>query len=185
MTTEGKIKQALREMMLTRPLNEINAVALCEKAHCNRQTFYYHYQDVYDVIASILLKEKVPNYDQAKDIKNCLLSLIKYASMNFAFLASCYNSAARDLVDEFFYSHIMSKVFGFLSEDTSIGLTLNGKRNAARRYASFVSQEFGYCFKTEGLNQTSFERRIKRFCTISITDVFPAILQMGKTEKLR
>lgn len=183
MTTEGRIKLALREMMLTKPLNEINAVALCEKAHCNRQTFYYHYQDIYDVLASILLKEQVPGYDEAKDIKNCLISLIKYASSNFKFLTSCYNSAARDLVDEFFYSHIMNKVFGLLSEDVNIGLSTNGKRNAARRYASFVSQEFGYCFKTEGMNQSSFERRIRKFCTISISDVFPAILQMGKSER--
>lgn len=183
MTTEGRIKLALREMMLVKPLSEINTVSLCEKAKCNRQTFYYHYQDIYDVIAAILLKEKVPDYEKSSTLKECQTSLIKYGANNFAFLSSCYNSAARDLVDEFFYSHIMSKAFAFLSADKNVPLSVNAKRNAARRYASFVANEFGYCFKTEGMDEAVFEKKLKKFCSTALSVIYPAILEMVKAEK--
>lgn len=183
MTTEGKIKLALREMMQVKPLSEINTVALCEKAKVNRQTFYYHYQDIYDVIASILLRENVPDYEKASNLKDCQNALIKYAANNFAFLLSCYNSAARDLVDEFFYSHILSKAFAFLSADSSVSLSINGKRNAARRYAYFVADEFGHCFRTEGITGTLLEKKLKKFCPIALSTIYPAIIEMAKAEK--
>ena len=50
MITEAKFKYALKDMMKTMPLEDINVTALCNKIGCHRQTFYYHYQDIYDLI---------------------------------------------------------------------------------------------------------------------------------------
>ena len=39
MITEAKLKYALKELMQTKSLNDINVTTLCEKCGCHRQTF--------------------------------------------------------------------------------------------------------------------------------------------------
>ena len=80
------------------PLEEINVTALCKKCGCHRQTFYYHYQDIYDLIAAIFLNENLEKIDSCKDVKSTLKAFLQYVKDNFSFLRSTYNSAARDLV---------------------------------------------------------------------------------------
>jgi AcrR family transcriptional regulator len=72
MTTEAKFKYALKEMMLSKPLEEINVTVLCDKCGCHRQTFYYHYQDIYDLLAAIFLNEDIAGLDKAKEIPDAL-----------------------------------------------------------------------------------------------------------------
>lgn len=59
MKTEGKFRDGLIELMNDVPLSEINFVMLCDYVHSNRQTFYYHYRDISDVVENIFLKEKI------------------------------------------------------------------------------------------------------------------------------
>ena len=183
MTTEAKFKNALKEMMLSKPLEEINVTVLCDKCGCHRQTFYYHYQDIYDLLAAIFLNENIEGLDQAKEAGDTLTAFLNYAKSNFVFLRSAYNSAARDLVDDFFYSKIAAKVFSILSVNNSHGLTKDAYRNAARRYAKIVSDEFGYCFKDVALTPVKFEKTMKKFITASLSILFPALIDLGKEEK--
>ena len=74
MITEAKFKYALKDMLRTTPLEEINVTALCAKIGCHRQTFYYHYQDIYDLIAAILLNEDISALEDAKDPKTAMHS---------------------------------------------------------------------------------------------------------------
>jgi AcrR family transcriptional regulator len=86
MTTEAKFKYALKDMMLSTPLAEINVTVLCEKCGCHRQTFYYHYQDIYDLLAAIFLNEKIEELDNATDVKQMLYSFLSYTKAEFRFL---------------------------------------------------------------------------------------------------
>lgn len=48
--TKLKIARALRELMSQRPLAKITVQDLMEGAQMKRQSFYYHFQDIYDVL---------------------------------------------------------------------------------------------------------------------------------------
>jgi AcrR family transcriptional regulator len=183
MTTEAKFKYALKEMMLSKPLEEINVTVLCDKCACHRQTFYYHYQDIYDLLAAIFLNEDIEGLDKAKDAKETLSAFLLYAKENFVFLRSSYNSAARDLVDDFFYSKITAKLLSILTSNNNYGLQKDSYRNIARRYAKIVSDEFGYCFKDVGITPIKFEKTMRRFIDASLTSVFPALVELAKEEK--
>ena len=183
MTTEAKFKYALKEMMLNQPLNEINVTALCEKCKCHRQTFYYHYQDIYDLLAAIYLNEKIPGLASSDDIKTALMCLINYAKENFKFLKSSYNSAAHDLVEDFFLSKVMSKVFAILLNHNNYGLTKDSYRNAARRFARFIGEEFSYSFKDVRISPQKFEKNMKKFVNCAILTVLPSLIELAKEEK--
>lgn len=183
MTTEAKFKYALKEMMLTLPLEEINVTSLCSKCGCHRQTFYYHYQDIYDLIAAIFLNEDLEALDKAKTIKDALFAFLSYFKENFVFFRSTYISAAHDLPDDFIYGKLMSKFFTIMStEKKTNGLKIDGCRTASRRYARIVSDEFGYCFKDIKITPEKFQREMSHFIDSSIVVLLPTIVGMSKEE---
>ncbi len=183
MTTEAKFKYALKEMMLTQPLGAINVTALCAKCDCHRQTFYYHYQDIYDLLAAIFLNENIPGILEAATAKDALTALLLYAEDNLGFLRSSYNSAGHDLVDDFFYNKIMTKLFSLLTQGNKYGLTRDGYRNVARRYAKVVGDEFGYGFKDSEPNVPKFDRNMRKFIDGSLNQVLPALIELSKEER--
>lgn len=183
MITEAKFKYALKEMMQSHPLEEINVTALCKKCNVHRQTFYYHYQDIYDLIAAIFLNEDLSDLEAAKDVKGVLKCLSKYIYTNFSFLCSTYNSAARDLTDDFLFGKLNAKLFALWSKDKAMGLSINGARNLARRFSHLVSDEYGFCFRNPALTPDSFQSTITKFNTRAIDIVLPAFLALSKDEE--
>lgn len=183
MTTEAKFKYALKEMMLSRPLEDINVTVLCSKCDCHRQTFYYHYQDIYDLLAAIFLNERIEGLDQASDVTMTLDRFLQYAKDNFVFLRSTYTSSAHDLVDDFFYSKMTTKLFDVLSKQNSYGLNKDAYRTIARRYAKSLSDELGYSFKDISVTPSRFEKNIKKFFALSFTTLFPSLVTLSKEEK--
>ena len=57
--TKQKIAQALCQLMLERPLKKITVQDLMERTQMKRQTFYYHFQDIYDVLVWICRRQLV------------------------------------------------------------------------------------------------------------------------------
>ena len=51
--TKQKIARALRQLMGERPLSKITVQDVMERAQMKRQSFYYHFQDIYDVLGWI------------------------------------------------------------------------------------------------------------------------------------
>jgi AcrR family transcriptional regulator len=55
MKTEYRFAEALKEMMSEVSLDSISVTSLCKKCKVNRQTFYYHFHDIYDLLALVFL----------------------------------------------------------------------------------------------------------------------------------
>ena len=51
--TEKRMCNALKAMMEEKPLEEISVTSLSKKCHVNRQTFYYHFHDIYDLLSVV------------------------------------------------------------------------------------------------------------------------------------
>lgn len=183
MITEAKLKYTLKAMMETMPLEDINVTALCKKCGCHRQTFYYHYQDIYDLIAAIFLNEDLSIVERAKDTKKALVAMLNYVKANFSFLRSTYNSAARDLTDDFVYGKINAKLFSLWVEDPENTLRKEGTRNAARRFSRVVADEFCYWFKDAKFTVERFSRHMNRFIDDAVKLILPGIISVSKKEE--
>ena len=51
--TKRKMAQALKELMAEKPLKRITIQDIVERSHMTRQSFYYHFQDIYEVLELI------------------------------------------------------------------------------------------------------------------------------------
>ena len=56
-TTKKAIAFALKDLLSEKPLDKITIDDIAEKAEINRQTFYYHFQDIVDLVEWICITD--------------------------------------------------------------------------------------------------------------------------------
>lgn len=57
--TKRKLAMALKELLQEKPLKKITIQDIVEKSHMTRQSFYYHFQDIYEVLELICQYELI------------------------------------------------------------------------------------------------------------------------------
>ena len=55
--TKQKLADSLRSILETKPLDKVTINDLTDACGVNRQTFYYHFHDIYDLIDWIFVTE--------------------------------------------------------------------------------------------------------------------------------
>lgn len=142
MKIEAKFRDGLKLLMKSKPLDEINVVMLCNTVKSNRQTFYYHYRDISDVIESMFLKEKIHNSSRVFEYENIIKPLIAYINANITFLVAVGSSFASDKLENFLYSYFYQKASQYLSfSGKSKELTTKNHNNVLRGLSIILSKE--------------------------------------------
>jgi len=143
MKTEHALALALKEMMATQPIDSISVLKLSKKCGISRKTFYYHYHDIYDLLAQVFLEEKIPGAQNAEDYLSLVGYVFKYYKDNEAFLTAAINSAGKELFYEFIYNNFYISGLRFINKiDVGKVLSLGSKKTISRFYA------FGYGYST-------------------------------------
>lgn len=87
-----------------RPLNKISVKDIVEICGINRNTFYYHFQDIPDLIEAIA-KEKadfvVKNHARVNSFEECLSVAVEFILKNRRAALHLYNSANRDIYEHY------------------------------------------------------------------------------------
>ena len=55
--TKLALAKALQELLNTKSLDEVRVSELCSRCNLQRQSFYYHFQDKYDLVAWIFIQD--------------------------------------------------------------------------------------------------------------------------------
>lgn len=156
MKTEHKLAEALKEMMEHTPLDEISVVTLTKKCNIYRQTFYYHFHDIYDLLTLVFLNEKIKNLDKVNKLSEMVNVIYKYYQDNALFVDASLNSAGKELFQEFIYNNCYQTIFRFVNETpNNKRLLTNERKSIARFYALAYSQSIVYylsVFKNKSLS---------------------------------
>ena len=180
MKTEYRLAEALKNMMSEVPLDSISVTTLSKKCHVNRQTFYYHFHDIYDLLTLVFLNEEIPDLQDAKNIREMLALIYKYYSKNKGFIDATLNSAGKELVEEFIHNACYKTFLRFVNTiQDSKKLHINDRKAVARFYALAYSHSIVYYLSTyknkslEGLyncfvfeTTNPFEEAVKRLLVI-------------------
>lgn len=149
MKTEYRLAEALKNMMSEVPLDSISVTTLAKKCHVNRQTFYYHFHDIYDLLTLVFLNEEVPGLWEATNIKEMLELIYKYYAKNRAFIDATLNSAGKNLVEEFIQNSCYKTFMRFIAYiPESKKLHINDKKSIARFYSLAYSHSIIYYIST-------------------------------------
>jgi len=97
-STKKALADALKKMMVIKPIDRITVNDLVETCGVSRQTFYYHFDDVYDLLEWVF--EEDANANLPKEVvydnwKQDVTLWFKYLSDNAVFALNVYNSSSR------------------------------------------------------------------------------------------
>ena len=149
MKTEHRLTEALKSMMSELPLEEISVAALTRRCKVHRQTFYYHFNDIYDLLALVFLNEKIPGIDETRNSVEMVTAIYNYYVKNQAFIDGTLNSAGKDLFGEFVYNTCYKSFMKYINNlAESKRISLNEKKNIVRFRAFAYSNSIVYYLST-------------------------------------
>jgi probable dihydroxyacetone kinase regulator len=139
--TKDALASALRQMMKVKPIDRITVKDIVEICGVNRQTFYYHFDDVDDLLEwvfeddaeRVLPKEVV--YDRwLKDV----MTFMDYLETNSSFTLNVYNSNSR----LYMLRYLKSKMKACIE---SFAIIVSEDRNINRQDFEFVTEFYAAC----------------------------------------
>ena len=81
-TTKRALAMSLKHIMAKKPLSKITIADITEDCGINRMTFYYHFQDIFDLIDWICQEEGAKAIQGRKNYKTymiyCLMLYVNY-----------------------------------------------------------------------------------------------------------
>ena len=101
--TKKEIKTTFLNMLEEMPLNQITVKALVEKCGINRNSFYYHYQDIPALIEEIVTEdadEIISSYSSIESMQTGLKAILEFASKKRKAILHIFNSVNRDIFEQ-------------------------------------------------------------------------------------
>ena len=132
MKIEQVFQEGLKTLLKEKPLEDINVIALCELVNSNRQTFYYHFRDISDVVDATFLKAKVGYGKKFLDYESIIKEMISYITSNIQYVNAINKSYASDKFYSFMFSYFYTKVGTLLKNHNVAGVEIT-------RYISVLS----------------------------------------------
>ncbi|AWB43879.1 dihydroxyacetone kinase transcriptional activator DhaS [Paenibacillus sp. CAA11] len=117
--TRRALAHSLKELMQHVPLNKITVNALTRHCGVNRQTFYYHYHDIYELLGWIYQTEALESiqpYPSSQTWKEAIYNIFDYIESNKQFCLNTLNSLARSHLDSYLYAVTHKFIIGVVQE---------------------------------------------------------------------
>ncbi len=117
--TKTALAAGLKKFMKKKPLGKITVSEIITDCNVNRKTFYYHFEDIYDLLKWMLEQEAievVKNFDFLIDYEDAIKFVIKYVKENSHILNCAYDSMGRDELKRFFYNDFSSVVHNVIND---------------------------------------------------------------------
>ena len=140
--TKKALAQSLKNLMKKSTLDQITVKDVAVDCGVNRQTFYYHFKDIYDLIEWIFKIEALESIAQYKSYgtwQQGFLIIFEYVGENLEFCTNCINSKAREPMELFFYNAVFDLLIGVVNEVV--------KGTAVQdRECRFIAKFYSYAF---------------------------------------
>ena len=141
-TTKRALAASLKKLLAQKPLDKITIVDIVTDCEVNRQTFYYHFQDIYDLMDWIFVSEAT-QVIQGKKTYNTwqqgFLQIFEYVLANRALITNAYHSLSREQMERYLYDvtyHLLIDVV----EEQAAGIPVRQEDKA------FIADFYKYAF---------------------------------------
>ncbi len=98
----NSIQESFLNLALRKPVDRITVKEIVKDCDINRNSFYYHFEDLPDLIEKVV-EERIFNIDQVtapdKSIEDCSFSIVQAIVNNQELIRNIYNSKSRALFE--------------------------------------------------------------------------------------
>ena len=140
--TKRVLADTLKKMMSEKPLTQITVKDLVETCSINRQTFYYHFQDIYELLGWIYQTEaidSIENYKSYATWQQGLSTIFQYVQDNHILCISTYRSLGREHLERFL-NDILNTLIGGVVEELAEPYQLS------KDHKAFIIKFYSYAF---------------------------------------
>ena len=138
--TKKAIMLSLLELLKTKSIDKVTVKDICDECEINRNTFYYYYKDIYDVLNSIFMQEIEENLrDVAKDgsfyekYSEAASLLAQYKDV----VIHVYNSKNRDIITNYLEKMTAEVLKSYIARKSE-------GQNISEKDLEFMSYFYGY-----------------------------------------
>lgn len=131
--TKRALEESLKRLLLTKPLNKITIADITSDCGISRMTFYYHFQDIYDLVEWACEEDAaraIAGNKTADTWQTGLLGTFLALRENKPFIASIYHDMSREQVERFLVPVVSDLVKSVVDE------------HAARRHVHEQDRDF-------------------------------------------
>jgi probable dihydroxyacetone kinase regulator len=136
--TKIKLGGTLKSLMMTTPVDKITIDMLTQKADLTRNTFYYHFEDIYSLLEWVYKQDLLSNinaYTKIEDWKVAYRLILNYIEDNKTFCMNTFHSVARDLLENFLYS---------VASDLVGKVIIHSDRNVSKKLTESIQDFYGW-----------------------------------------
>lgn len=157
---EAEIKSKFISLLKTRRIDEIDVRLLSDELKITRQTFYYHYKNIYDLIYSIILDEQVEpkEGETLEEISNSILDVFFKKEELFK---EILDSSAKDILEEMTYSYFYRSFNLYLKCDPR--LNLDSRKDVSSFISYGISNYLLTYFKYDNYMKEDIKEKLKCF----------------------
>ena len=130
--TKLSLSTALLELLEAKPLDKITVTELVKKCGVNRQTFYYNFRDIYDLVEWTIIEDVNPfltGVVQGKDIRRNMIALLNFMKNNRRVIVNIANSISRLRTRQLISHKSILRLSLFFSPITTDTMPLSPKRS--------------------------------------------------------
>lgn len=132
LNTKKMLAQSLKRAMEKKTLSKVTVNELIKDCNLNRNTFYYHFSDIYDLLKWMLEQEAVEvvkKIDLLVDTEEAIRFVLNYVNENRHIINCAYDSMGHQEMKRFFYADF-------------IGVMKQAINSGARQMQLSISEEF-------------------------------------------
>lgn len=127
--TKKALAESLKKAMQTKPLAKITVSELISDCGVNRKTFYYHFEDIYDLLKWVLEQEAVTivkSFDLLVNAEEALEFVIDYVDANKHIINCAYDCMGREKMRQFLYADgtsMIRSIVDSIAEELGVTVT--------------------------------------------------------------
>lgn len=158
--TKQAIKSSFMKLLNQQPLSKISVRDIVEDCGINRNSFYYHFQDIPSLIEEIIKEDAdriIEQYPTVNSLRECINIMFRYALENKKAVLHIYNPANRDIYEKSMMKLCEYVVTKYL--ETVFGKDPESEKARASAIIFFKCELFGLSFEwiEKGMKEDAIE----------------------------
>ena len=117
--TKQKLATSLKKFMTLKSLNKITVTDIIKDCNVNRKTFYYHFEDIYDLLKWMFEEEAInviKHFDLLIDYEEAITFVMDYVEQNDHIISCAYDSIGHEEMKRFFYTDFYGITSSIISQ---------------------------------------------------------------------
>ncbi len=108
--TKRLFAETLEEMMRSMPLSKVRIKDLCARCGADRQSFYYHFRDKYDLVAWIFMQDYAAALEQSKGAytEERVADNLRRMQARQPFYRNAYRDWSQNSITEYIYHYYVT-----------------------------------------------------------------------------